>query len=104
MIGIWTATEQKSIQAVIAGFHKKFPGVTVSYTSAGNDTPTVLKTRLSGGKPPDVAAVGQPALVREFAEKGQLKPLTFAQGIIRRKFIGAVDWTSPEVIRYLGNL
>src|SRR5581483_8085670 len=33
MIGIWTATEQKSIQAVIAGFHKKFPGVDVSYTS-----------------------------------------------------------------------
>jgi alpha-glucoside transport system substrate-binding protein len=86
MIGIWTATEQKSIQAVIAGFHKKFPGVTVSYTSAGNDTPTVLKTRLAGGKPPDVAAVGQPALVREFAKGGKLKPLTFAQGEIRANY------------------
>jgi alpha-glucoside transport system substrate-binding protein len=86
MIGIWTATEQKSIQAVIAGFQKKFPGVTVSYTSAGNDTPTVLKTRLAGGKPPDVAAVGQPALVREFAGKGQLKPLTFAQSTIRANY------------------
>ncbi len=86
MIGIWTATEQKSIQAVIAGFHKKFPRVDVSYTSAGNDTPTVLKTRLAGGKPPDVAAVGQPSLVREFADKGQLKPLTFAQGEIRANY------------------
>lgn len=86
MIGIWTATEQQSIKAVIAGFHKKFPGVTVSYTSAGNDTPTVLKTRLAGGKPPDVAAVGQPSLVREFAQKGQLKPLTFAQGVIRANY------------------
>ena len=86
MIGIWTATEQKSIQAVIAGFQKKFPGVTVSYTSAGNDTPTILKTRIAGGKPPDVAAVGQPSLVREFADKGQLKPLTFAQGIIRANY------------------
>jgi alpha-glucoside transport system substrate-binding protein len=86
MIGIWTATEQQSIQAVIAGFQKKFPGVKVSYTSAGNDTPTVLKTRLAGGKPPDVAAVGQPSLVREFAGKGQLKPLTFAQGIIRANY------------------
>jgi ABC-type glycerol-3-phosphate transport system substrate-binding protein len=86
MIGIWTATEQKSIQAVIAGFHKKFPGVTVSYTSAGNDTPTILKTRLAGGKPPDVAAVGQPSLVREFAGKGQLKPLTFAQPLIRANY------------------
>jgi alpha-glucoside transport system substrate-binding protein len=86
MIGIWTATEQQSIQAVIAGFQKKFPGVSVSYTSAGNDTPTVLKTRVAGGKPPDVAAVGQPALVREFASKGQLKPLTFAQRIIRANY------------------
>jgi alpha-glucoside transport system substrate-binding protein len=86
MVGIWTATEQKSIQAVIAGFHKKFPGVNVSYTSAGNDTPTVLKTRLAGGKPPDVAAVGQPSLVREFASRGQLKPLTFAQGEIRANY------------------
>jgi len=86
MIGIWTATEQQSIQAVIAGFHKKFPGVTVSYTSAGNDTPTVLKTRLAGGKPPDVAAIGQPALVREFAKGGKLKPLTFAQAEIRANY------------------
>jgi len=86
MVGIWTATEQKSIQAVIAGFHKKFPGVSVGYTSAGNDTPTVLKTRLAGGKPPDVAAVGQPSLVREFASRGQLKPLTFAQGTIRANY------------------
>jgi alpha-glucoside transport system substrate-binding protein len=86
MIGIWTATEAKSVQAVIAGFHKKYPGVTVSYTSAGNDTPTVLKTRIAGGKPPDVAAVGQPALVREFANGGKLKPLTFAQGAIRSNY------------------
>ena len=26
------------------------------------------------------------------------------QGVIRRKFIGAVDWTSPEVTDYLGKL
>jgi alpha-glucoside transport system substrate-binding protein len=86
MIGIWTATEQKSIQAVIAGFEKKNPGVKVSYTSAGNDTPTVLKTRLAGGKPPDVAAIGQPSLVIEFAKKGQAKPITFAQGVIRANY------------------
>ncbi len=86
MIGVWTATEQKSFQAVIAAFHKKFPGVTVSYTSAGNDTPTVLKTRLAGGKPPDIAEVAQPSLVREFAKGGKLKPLTFAQGAIRANY------------------
>lgn len=26
------------------------------------------------------------------------------QGVIRRKFIGAVDWTAPEVVNYLSNL
>jgi len=86
MIGVWTATEQKSFQAVIDGFHKKFPGVTVSYTSAGNDVPTVLKTRLAGGKPPDIAEVAQPALVREFAKGGKLKSLAFAQGVIRANY------------------
>ena len=25
-------------------------------------------------------------------------------GVVRRKFIGAVDWTEPEVIEYLGKL
>jgi cytochrome c biogenesis protein CcmG, thiol:disulfide interchange protein DsbE len=27
-----------------------------------------------------------------------------AQGIIRRKFIGAQDWTNPEILNYLHNL
>ena len=70
MIGIWTATEQKSFQAVIAGFHKKFPGVTVSYTSGREQHADGLATALAGGKPPDVAAVGQPALVRAVREAG----------------------------------
>jgi len=34
-------------------------------------------------------------------------PETFAidrQGVLRRKFIGAVKWTSPEIVDYLGKL
>jgi ABC-type glycerol-3-phosphate transport system substrate-binding protein len=84
MVGIWTATEQTSFQAVIAGFHKKYPNVTVNYTSTGNNTPTILQTRLAGGKPPDLAAIGQPALVKQFAQQGKLKPITFAQGAIQQ--------------------
>jgi alpha-glucoside transport system substrate-binding protein len=86
MVGIWTATEQKSIQAVIAGFNKKFPNVKVSYTSAGNDTPTILKTRVAGGKPPDIAAIGQPSVVIDFAKSGKLKPITFAQAAIKANY------------------
>jgi ABC-type glycerol-3-phosphate transport system substrate-binding protein len=86
MIGIWTAQEQKSIQAIIDAFQKKNSGFKVSYTSGGNDTPTILKTRIQGGKPPDVAAVGQPALMREFAKAGNLKPITFAKGAVSANY------------------
>jgi alpha-glucoside transport system substrate-binding protein len=86
MIGIWTSTEQKSFQAVIAGFNKTYPNVKVSYTSAGNNTPTVLATAIQGGHPPDIAAIGQPALVKQFAQKGALKPITFAKGAIASNY------------------
>jgi alpha-glucoside transport system substrate-binding protein len=84
MVGIWTATEQKSFQAVIDGFNKKFPDVKVKYTSGGNNTPTILSTAIQGGNPPDMAAIGQPALVKQFAQQGHLKPITFAAPLIRR--------------------
>ena len=40
--GIWAATEQKAFQKVIDGFHQQYPNVTVTYSSKGNDIPTVL--------------------------------------------------------------
>jgi alpha-glucoside transport system substrate-binding protein len=84
--GIWTSKEQQSFQAVIAGFSKKNPGVKVTFTSAGNNTPTVLATAIQGGRPPDVAAVGQPALVRQFVDRGVLKPITYAKATIAANF------------------
>jgi hypothetical protein len=35
------------------------------------------------------------------------QPETFiidASGMLRRKYIGAVDWTSPEIVEYLNKL
>jgi ABC-type glycerol-3-phosphate transport system substrate-binding protein len=84
--GVWTSVEQKSFLAVIAGFNKKYPDVKVSYTSAGNNTPTVLATAIQGGHPPDLAEVAQPALVRELAKKGSLKPITFAKSTIAKNY------------------
>jgi alpha-glucoside transport system substrate-binding protein len=86
MVGVWTGDEQKSFQSVIDAFHAKYPGVTVKYTSAGDNTPTVLGTAVSGGSPPDVASVGQPALVKEFQQKGALKPISFASDTIKADF------------------
>src|SRR5207248_369521 len=86
MIGIWTAAEQKSFQAVIDGFHKKYPKVTVKYTSAGDNTPTVLSTAVAGGNPPTLAAVGQPAFVKELQKKGALKPMEFARSSLQANY------------------
>ena len=58
------APEQKNFQAVLNAFQKKFPGVKVKYTSAGDNTPTVLSTAVAGGNPPDLASIGQPGLVQ----------------------------------------
>jgi ABC-type Fe3+ transport system substrate-binding protein len=79
VVGIWTGDEQKSFQAVLDGFTKKYPKVTVKYSPAGDNTPTVLGTAIEGGHPPDIAAVGQPGLVKQFQEKNALKPLDFAK-------------------------
>jgi alpha-glucoside transport system substrate-binding protein len=75
VIGSWSAAEQAAFQAVL----KKFTDAThaqVTYTSGGNDVPVLLNTRLAGGAPPDLAAVSQPGVVAQYAQKGVIKALT----------------------------
>ena len=67
--GIWAATEQKAFQKVIDGFHQQYPNVTVTYSSKGNDIPTVLSTAIAGGNPPDMADVAQPGLVKQLVQQ-----------------------------------
>ena len=66
-VGIWSGAEQKNFQKVLDAFQKKNPGVKVKYTSAGDNVPTVLSTAVAGGNPPDLASIGQPGLVKQFA-------------------------------------
>jgi ABC-type glycerol-3-phosphate transport system substrate-binding protein len=96
IVGIWTGDEQKSFQAVIDGFTKAYPNVTVKYNPAGDNTPTVLTSAVQGGNPPTLAAVGQPGLVKQFQAKGALKPLDFAQSAIEANY--------PADIAKLGTL
>src|SRR3954468_8338006 len=92
VVGIWTAAEQKNFQRVIDAFNKQYPNVKVKYNPAGDNTPTVLSTALSGGRPPDLASVGQPGLVKQFQGQGKLKPLDFARKDIAANF-------SPEIVK-----
>lgn len=99
VMAVWTGDEQASFQAVIDGFTKLYPNVTVEYTSAGDQLPTVLSTAVQGGNPPSVAAVAQPGLMRDFVDQGVLKPLDFAADVITENFststieVGTVDDT-----------
>jgi ABC-type glycerol-3-phosphate transport system substrate-binding protein len=86
IIGVWTGDEQKSFQAVLNGFKAKFPNVTVKYTSAGDNVPTVLGTAVEGGNPPDLAAIAQPGVVTQFQQKGALKPLDFAKSDLEQNY------------------
>src|SRR3954464_15178778 len=92
IVGIWVAQEQKNFQRVIDAFNKQYPNVKVKYNPAGDNTPTVLSTALAGGRPPDLASVGQPGLVKQFQKQGKLKDLDFARNEISANF-------SPDVVK-----
>ncbi|MDH4345680.1 MAG: extracellular solute-binding protein [Thermoleophilia bacterium] len=72
---IWGGTEQESFQAVIDGFTELYPNCTVGYTSGGDNNAQLLATAVEGGNPPDIAAVGQPGLMKDFVDKGALQSL-----------------------------
>jgi alpha-glucoside transport system substrate-binding protein len=74
IVGPWTGDEQKNFEKVLEAF-KSRTGAEVKYTPAGDELPTVLQTRISGGTPPNVALVAQPGLVAQFARAGSLKPV-----------------------------
>jgi alpha-glucoside transport system substrate-binding protein len=86
VVGIWTGAEQTSFQAVISEFNKTYPNVHVKYTSAGDNLPTVVSTAVQGGNPPDIAAIGQPGLIKQFQAKGAIKPLDFAKSTLTANY------------------
>jgi alpha-glucoside transport system substrate-binding protein len=97
IIGIWTGPEQKRFQAVLNGFEKLYPDVSVKYTSGGDNTPTILSTAIQGGNPPDLASIGQPGLLRDFANQGALKPIAFARSTAARNY--TPDWLKLGTIK-----
>jgi alpha-glucoside transport system substrate-binding protein len=97
IVGIWTGPEQKRFQAVLNGFKKLYPNVNAKYTSAGDNTPTVLSTAIQGGNPPDLASIAQPGLLRDFANRGALKSIAFARGTVARNY--SRDWLKLGTVK-----
>lgn len=97
VLAVWSDEEQASFEKVVDVFEQQ-TGATVTYVSGGDETPTVLATRLVGGSPPDVAGIAQPSLVRSLAVDGSLVPLDRAtEDVIDAQFapiwkeLGTVD-------------
>jgi alpha-glucoside transport system substrate-binding protein len=86
VVGIWTGDEQKSFQSVIDRFNETYPNVRVKYTSAGDNVPTVVGTAVEGGNPPDIATIAQPGLIREFQQKGALKPIDYVRPTLEENY------------------
>ncbi|HEY3106476.1 MAG TPA: extracellular solute-binding protein [Gaiellaceae bacterium] len=92
LMGIWVATEQKSIQAVLDGFKQKCPDISVKYNPAGDNIVTVLATAVQGGNPPDLATIAQPGTIKEYADSGKIQPIDFAKDTITQNYSqSAVD-------------
>ena len=104
VMAIWGGEEQKSFQAVIDGFSELYPNVSVKYTSGGDNLAPLLSTAVEGGNPPDLAAIGQPGLMADFAGKNAIQPIDDLRDAIVDNFgesvadVGAVDGTQYGVL------
>lgn len=74
VVAAWSGAEQKNFEAVLDAFAKE-TGAKVNYTSFGDNGPTYIQGQIEGGTPPNVAVVGQPALMQQLATDGSIKPV-----------------------------
>jgi len=98
-MAIWAGEEQEGFEAVIDGFNELYPNVTVTYRSGGDNLAPLLSTAVEGGNPPDIAAIGQPGLMADFAGQGAIQQIDDLRGAIVDNFgesvadVGSVDGT-----------
>ena len=79
--GVWTGPEQQSFQAVLDGVQGEVPERQGQVHRRPATTPRPCsRPRSQGGNPPDLASVSQPGLVKDFANKGALKPIDVREG------------------------
>jgi ABC-type glycerol-3-phosphate transport system substrate-binding protein len=93
---VWSGVEQRNFRLVLRAFTRQ-TGVPVTYTSAGYSVPAFLQSRLAEGRPPDVAFLPQPGLLRWYAARHLLVPLNRIAG-------GAVASNYNPVWRGLGSV
>jgi alpha-glucoside transport system substrate-binding protein len=75
VLGAFGGAEAKTFQAVIDAFEAKNPDIKVNYGTSP-DFNTVLNVRVQSGDYPDIAAVPQPGVMKDFAAQGVLAPVS----------------------------
>jgi len=67
----WTGCELANFTASLAAFSKA-SGITINIDSVPSSHETVLKSRIEGGSPPDIAQLAQPTPVLAYAAEGKV--------------------------------
>lgn len=89
ILGAFGGGEAKTFQAVIDAFEAKNPGIKVNY-STSPDFNTILNVRVQSGDYPDIAALPQPGVVRDYAQQGVLAPVSAATlNLIQKNYSSA---------------
>ena len=89
VLGAFGGGEAKTFQAVIDAFEAKNPGIKVNY-STSPDFNTILNVRVQSGDYPDIAALPQPGVVRDYAQQGVLAPVSAATlNLIQKNYSSA---------------
>jgi alpha-glucoside transport system substrate-binding protein len=96
VLAVWSGVEQQRFERVLRAFERE-TGASVTYASAGYSVPATLQTRLAAGRPPDIAFLPQPSLLRTYAREHLLVPLDGAA-------VAAVDSNYDPMWRRLGSV
>ena len=91
----WTGGEAEGFAAAIKDFVAA-TGIVVQHDSIGSSHETVLKTRIEGGSPPDMAQLAQPTGVLAYAKDGKVIDVaTFMDAAkLKSEFASTIGLTS----------
>lgn len=79
VIGVWGGGEIEAFTEVVAGWEEESGG-TMEFEGT-RDLSAILRARVEGGNPPDLAILPNPALMEELAAQDALVPLDDIEGI-----------------------
>ena len=71
---LWGGAEEAAFVKVLEAFKAK-TGITANYDAQRTDYATVLRTKIQGGTPPDVAIIPGIGFLRSFARDGSIKKI-----------------------------